>query len=50
MDIMIKLFLLMYLLAIALVTILSVVWILTSVFTLEKAIKNSHVDNSNNVI
>jgi len=46
MDLMIKLFLLMYLLAIALVTILSVIWIMTSVFTFERAVKNRLVDNS----
>ncbi len=46
MDIMIKLFLLIYLLIIALVTVLSVIWILTSVFKLEKAVKNSLSNNS----
>ena len=46
MDIIIKLFLLIYLLIIALVTILSVIWILTSVFRFEKVVKNSLGNNS----
>jgi hypothetical protein len=41
MDIMIKLFLLAYLLAMVLITILSFVWILTTVFTPEWATKKS---------
>ena len=41
MEIIIKLFLLMYLLALVLVTILGVVWILTAVFTPEWATKKS---------
>ena len=35
MSIMIKLFLVLYLLAVALVTILSVIWFLTAIFKLE---------------
>jgi len=46
MNIMIKLFLLIYLLIIALVTILSVSWILTSVFKLEKVVKTSLSNDS----
>jgi len=46
MNIMIKLFLLIYLLIIALVTILSVIWILTSVFKFERVVKNSLSNNS----
>ena len=49
MDIMIRLFLLMYLLAMVLVTMLSVIWIMTSVFTLERTVKNSLVDNSKRI-
>ena len=45
MDIIIKLFLLIYLLAIVLLTILGVIWILTAVFTPEWATKKSLGDN-----
>jgi len=41
MNIIMKMFLLIYLLLIALVTVLSVICILTSVFTPERATKNS---------
>jgi hypothetical protein len=41
MDIIIKLFLLMYLLAMVLVTILSVIWILTAIFTPEWGTKKA---------
>lgn len=41
MDVMIKLFLLAYLLAMVLITILSVIWILTTVFTPEWVSKKS---------
>lgn len=41
MSIMIKLFLLIYLLAVVLVTILSVIWILTAIFKLEWATKRA---------
>lgn len=41
MEVIIKLFLLMYLLALVLVTILGVVWILTAVFAPEWATKKS---------
>ena len=41
MEIIIKLFLLIYVLVIALITILSVIWILTSVFMHERTVKNS---------
>lgn len=46
MSIMIKLFIVLYLLAIAMVTILSVIWILTAVFTPEWSIKKSIGNNS----
>ena len=41
MSIMIKIFLVLYLLAIALVTIISVIWILTAVFKLEMKIQKA---------
>ena len=41
MEIIIKLFLLMYLLAMVLVTILSVIWILTAIFTPEWGTKKA---------
>lgn len=50
MEIIIKLFLLIYVLVIALMTILSVIWILTSVFTLERTVKNRLDDNSRKCI
>ena len=46
MSIMIKLFIVLYLLAIAMVTIFSVVWILTAVFTPAWAKKKSLGNNS----
>lgn len=41
MDIIIKLFLIIYLLAMVLITILSVVWILTAIFTPELGTKKT---------
>jgi len=46
MSIMIKLFLVIYLLAIAMATIFSVVWILTAVFTPEWLKSKVHQNNS----
>ncbi len=46
MSIMIKLFIVLYLLALAMVTIFSVVWILTAVFTPEWTKKKSLGNNS----
>ena len=46
MSVMIKLFLLVYLLAIALTTILSVIWVLTAIFTPEWVTKKIPANNA----